>query len=131
MKARPKSSAVHARSACPLACTLDLLGDRWTLLVVRDLLQGSRRFGDFLTSPEGIPTNILAERLKRLEQAGLLEKTSYQDNPVRHEYAPTAKCRELKAVLVAAAQWGNKYIPGTRTDWPGAQPKAAARRENP
>lgn len=127
MKARPKSSAVHDRSDCPLACTLDLLGDRWTLLVVRDLLRGHRRFGDFLTSPEGIPTNILTERLKRLEQAGLLEKTAYQENPVRHEYAPTAKCRELKPILVAAAQWGNKHIPGTRTDWPGAKATAASR----
>ncbi len=127
MKVRPQKPAVHDRSACPLACTLDLLGDRWTLLVVRDLLRGHRRFGDFLASPEGIPTNILAERLKRLEQAQLLTKTAYQANPVRHEYTPTAKCRELKAVLIAAAQWGNKYIPGTRTDWPGAQPQAAAR----
>ncbi len=127
MKARPSPPVDHDRSDCPLACALDLLGDRWTLIVVRDLLRGHRRFGDFLASPEGIPTNILAERLKRLEQAELLAKTVYQENPVRHEYAPTAKCRDLKPILVAAAQWGNKYIPGTRTDWPGAQPQAAAR----
>ncbi|HLP01863.1 MAG TPA: helix-turn-helix domain-containing protein [Opitutaceae bacterium] len=120
-RSRPKRPAGPARSDCPLACTLDLLGDKWTLLIVRDLLLGRRRYGDFLASPEGIPTNILAERLKRLEQAGLLEKTAYQDNPVRHEYAPTPACRDLKPVLFAAAEWGNKHIPGTRTDWPRAK----------
>lgn len=121
VKVRPKKAAVHDRSDCPLACTLDLLGDRWTLLVVRDLLLGRRRFGDFAAAPEGIPTNILTDRLKRLEQAGLVAKTAYQDNPVRHDYVPTAKCRDLKPVLVAAAEWGNKHIAGTRTDWPGAK----------
>lgn len=119
LKKNPKrAAAALTRSDCPLACTLDLLGDKWTLLVVRDLLLGRRRYGDFLASPEGIPTNILAERLKRLEQAGLVEKTVYQDNPIRHEYAPTTMCRDLKPVLFAAAEWGNKHIPGTRTDWP-------------
>ena len=58
------------RSQCPVACSLDLIGDRWTLLVVRDLFPGKSRFGDFASSPEGIPSNILAERLKRLEAAG-------------------------------------------------------------
>ncbi|MFT3829993.1 MAG: helix-turn-helix domain-containing protein [Opitutaceae bacterium] len=120
-KARSKRSVVPARSDCPLACSLDLLGDKWTLLLVRDLLLGRRRYGDFLASPEGIPTNILAERLKRLERAGLVEKTAYQEKPVRHEYAPTAACRDLKPVLAAAAEWGNKHIPGTRTDWPRAK----------
>ncbi|HLP06942.1 MAG TPA: helix-turn-helix domain-containing protein [Opitutaceae bacterium] len=120
-KSRPKRPAALVRSDCPLACTLDLLGDKWTLLVVRDLLLGRRRYGDFVASPEGIPTNILAERLKRLEQAGLLEKTAYQENPVRHEYVPTAACLDLKPVLFAAAEWGNKHIPGTRTDWPRAK----------
>ncbi len=119
-KSRLKRPAGLVRSDCPVACTLDLLGDKWTLLVVRDLLLGRRRYGDFLASPEGIPTNILAERLKRLEGASLVEKTAYQDNPVRHEYTPTPACRDLKPILVAAAEWGNRHIPGTRTDWPRA-----------
>src|SRR5438105_4349626 len=55
------------RSPCPVACTLDIIGDRWTLLLIRDLLAGKKRYGEFLASPERIPTNILAERLKRLE----------------------------------------------------------------
>jgi DNA-binding HxlR family transcriptional regulator len=74
------------RSGCPIATTLDLLGDRWTLVIVRDMVMGKKRFGDFLKSPERIPTNILTDRLARLAEFGLLEKRSYQDNPVRFEY---------------------------------------------
>src|SRR5260370_35071339 len=67
----PAAGGRHAqRSLCPVACSLDVLGDRWTLLVIRDLLHGKTRYGDFLASGEGIPTNILADRLKRLEEAG-------------------------------------------------------------
>ena len=117
LKPSPKKSVDFARSDCPVACTLDVLGDRWTLLVVRDLLLGKRRYGDFLASPEGIQTNILAERLKRLEAAGLVERKSYQDNPPRHEYLPTTKTRELAPVLVAMAMWANRHMPGTMTGW--------------
>ena len=63
--AAPARSASR-RSSCPVSCALDLLGDRWTLLVIRDLFRGFTRFGEFLASPERIPTNILADRLKRL-----------------------------------------------------------------
>src|SRR3954470_815264 len=83
------------RSACPVACTLDLVGDRWTLLVVRDLLLGKTRFGDFLQSSEGIPTNILTERLKRLEEAGLITTSQYSEHPPRYEYHLTPEGREL------------------------------------
>ena len=58
------------RSPCPIAATLDTLGDRWSLVLIRDMVAGKRRFGEFLDSPEGIKTNILAERLRRLEAAG-------------------------------------------------------------
>ena len=68
------------RSLCPVACSLDILGDRWTLLVIRDLFAGKSRFGEFLASPEHIPTNILAERLKRLERAGLAAPTGTQQH---------------------------------------------------
>ncbi len=61
------------RSRCPVACTLDVLGDRWSLLVVRDVMRGKRRYADFLESPEGIPTNILADRLKRLVAKGVID----------------------------------------------------------
>src|SRR5918912_1391089 len=77
------------RSDCPIACSLDLIGDRWTLLVIRDLMRGKARFGDFLGSSEGIPTNILTERLKRLEDAGLVTRVPYREHPPRFEYRLT------------------------------------------
>src|SRR5437762_13433383 len=87
------------RSECPVAGALDLLGDRWTLLVVRDLLFGKTRYGDFLASSEGIPTNILAERLKRLQEAGVVEAVPYSHHPPRFEYHLTPRGRELAAVV--------------------------------
>jgi len=69
------------RSMCPVSCVLDLLGDKWTLLLVRDLLLGKGSYTEFQQSPEGIPTNILAERLKRLQLAGIIEKLPYQERP--------------------------------------------------
>ena len=108
-----KSVCVEGRSFCPVACSLDLLGDKWTLLVVRDLLLGKTTYTEFQKSPEGIPTNILAERLKRLQAAGIIEKSRYQERPVRYAYHLTAKGRDLRPVLSAMIDWGNKYIPGT------------------
>jgi DNA-binding HxlR family transcriptional regulator len=101
---------------------LEILGDKWTLLVVRDLVLGKKRYGDFQDSPESIPTNILAERLKRLEAVGLVEKKPYQENPIRYEYALTAAGTELKTILASIAEWGNRHIPGTRRDWRKKQP---------
>jgi len=102
------------RSDCPIANTLDLIGDKWTLLVVRDLLfLGKRLYGEVMQSPEGIPSNILADRLKRLEDAGLLERSPYQQNPVRYEYRLTPKGIELFPVLREMIRWGNKHIQGT------------------
>src|SRR5258708_31654291 len=72
------------RSPCAVACTLDLVGDKWSLLVVRDLLRGNVTYGELQNSLEGIPTNILADRLKRLEQPPLLAKSAYHDRPVRY-----------------------------------------------
>lgn len=103
----PKSSR---RSPCPVACTLDLLGDRWTLLIIRDLVTGKSRYGEFLESAEGITTNILAERLKRLESAGIITSSTYQENPPRYAYTLTPKGDELKSVLGAVAQWGMRHI---------------------
>ena len=102
------------RSACPVAAALDVLGDRWTLLVLRDLFWGKRRYGEFLESPEGIPTNILAQRLVRLEDHSLLSKDPYQDHPPRYEYKITKKGRELLPTLLALAKWGEKHFPGTK-----------------
>ena len=101
------------RSDCPIANTLDLLGDRWTLLVIRDLLLlGKRRFGELLASPEGIPTNILTDRLRRLEECGIVVKAPYQDRPQRCEYHLTRKGTDLLPVLTAIAEWARRHIPG-------------------
>ena len=108
-----KSVCAVGRSFCPVACSLDLLGDKWTLLVVRDLLLGKTTYTQFQKSPEGIPTNILAERLKRLQTAGIIEKSRYQERPVRYAYHLTEKGRDLRPVLSAMIDWGNKYISGT------------------
>jgi DNA-binding HxlR family transcriptional regulator len=102
------------RSPCPVACALDVVGDRWTLLIVRDLLLGKKRYGEFLTSPERIPTNILAERLKRLEREGLVSRALYSEHPPRAEYQLTAEGRELGRAVDALATWGLKRFPGTR-----------------
>jgi DNA-binding HxlR family transcriptional regulator len=103
------------RSRCPVSGALDLIGDRWTLLVVRDLFWGKARFGEFEASPEGIPTNILAARLQKLERAGLVGRKLYQDNPPRYSYFLTPKGRSLGPVLSCLVTWGKRNIPGTRT----------------
>ena len=102
------------RSSCPAACALDIAGDKWTLLVVRDLLRGRRTYGELAASDEGIPTNILADRLRRMEESGLIKSTPYQERPMRYAYALTEKGRDLGAVLAALARWGERHVPGTR-----------------
>ena len=102
-----------ARSPCPITNTLDLLGDKWTLVLIRDLFFGKRTYGDFQSSPEGIPTNILAERLKRLLENGIISKEAYQDRPVRYAYTLTEKGEALGPIVEEIAIWGLKYIEGT------------------
>ena len=125
-----------ARSACAVANTLDLVGDKWSLLVVRDLLHGKRTYGDLAASPEHIPTNILADRLKRLEAAGIISAAAYQERPVRYAYTLTRKGCALGDVLLALVRWGRENIPGTvvlsETPVPdAAPPRAGARRRRP
>lgn len=103
------------RSPCAVASSLDLIGDKWSLLVVRDLLHGKRTYGELADSPEGIPTNILAERLKRLESAGIISSAAYQERPMRYAYTLTEKGVALGDVLLSLVRWGKEYIPGTRT----------------
>jgi DNA-binding HxlR family transcriptional regulator len=105
--------AGSGRSTCPVARTLDLVGDRWTLLVIRDLLGGRKRYGELLASEEHIPTNILAERLKRLERAGLLERVPYSEHPPRFAYRLNADGRGLGRAIDALAGWGLAHFPGT------------------
>ena len=106
--------AAFERSHCPITCSLDLLGDKWTLLIIRDLLLGKKRYQEFLTSPEKIATNILADRLKKIEAAGLAIQKIYQQKPIRHEYVLTTKGKDLRLVLQALANWGKTYYPGTK-----------------
>ena len=107
-KARPPAAR---RSGCPIAGTLDLLGDKWTLLVVRDLMfYGKSRFNELQASPESVPTNILADRLRRLEEGGLVRKARYQTNPSRYEYLLTPKGAELIPVLREMISWGKRYL---------------------
>lgn len=101
------------RSFCPIAGTLDILGDKWTLLVIRDLFLGKHRYGEFQASPESIPTNILADRLKRLEANGLVVKEYYQNNPPRAAYYLTRRGADLAPVLRAMRVWGETHIDGT------------------
>lgn len=102
-----------ARSPCPITATLDFLGDKWTLVLIRDLFLGKKTYGDFQASPEGIPTNILAERLKRLVENGIVTKEAYQERPVRYAYLLTKKGDALAPVVEEVAKWGLKYIKGT------------------
>jgi len=102
------------RSICPVANTLDRIGDKWSLLLVRDMLAGKSTYGQFLESPEGIPTNILADRLKRLEQFGIITRSVYQERPVRYAYALTTQGKQLRVVLRAIADWGLENIGGTK-----------------
>ncbi len=108
-----KSQMKFKRSACAIANILDILGDKWTLLVVRDLYMGKKIYSEFQQSPENIPSNILAERLKRLESAGIINKQSYQERPVRYAYHLTDKGEALAPVLKEMVIWGNKFIPET------------------
>jgi DNA-binding HxlR family transcriptional regulator len=100
------------RSRCPVASALDIVGDRWTLIVLRTIFAGRHRYGELAEMPEKISTNILADRLARLEEYGLVTKSPYQQNPVRHQYHLTKKGADLLPVLQEMAIWAARYIPG-------------------
>src|ERR1700744_4643650 len=104
-----------ARSLCVVANSLDILGDKWSLLVVRDLLHGKHTYGELADSPEGIPTNILADRLKRLESAGISTRAPYQERPPRYAYPRPSKGSALGEVLLAFVRWTKQHMPGTVT----------------
>jgi DNA-binding HxlR family transcriptional regulator len=99
------------RSDCPIASTLELVGDKWTLLILRDMLFGARRFSDFVTAAEGVKRNILTDRLKRMAEHGLIRRVPYQDNPPRFHYHLTPKGADLLPVIQAMAAWGAAHLP--------------------
>ena len=102
--------AKQYHQSCPVAKTLEVIGDRWTLLVVRDLLRGTQRFQDLLDSLPGIAPNILSARLKLMEEHGLIRRTLYSDHPPRAEYALSDRGRELGMVVGALAAWGGRHV---------------------
>lgn len=102
------------RSPCPIACTLDVVGDRWTLVVVRDLFAGKTHYHEFAASPERIATNILADRLARLTKAGVVKAAKSTVREGSQAYSLTEKGRALYPVLEAVAAWGLAHVRGTR-----------------
>jgi DNA-binding HxlR family transcriptional regulator len=99
------------RSQCPVASALDIVGDKWTLVVLRTIFAGRHRYGELADIPEKISTNILADRLERLESYGLVTKSPYQQNPVRYQYRLTEKGADLLPVLQELAAWAARHIP--------------------
>jgi DNA-binding HxlR family transcriptional regulator len=93
---------------CSIAGALEAIGDRWAVLVLRDLAAGICRYDD-LRASSGIPTTTLATRLKHLEQHGIVERVPYQDHPPRHEYRLTEKGRDLWTVTTALREWGDRW----------------------
>jgi len=96
------------RDGCSIQGTLDVIGDRWTLLILRDLFRGVRRFSQ-LEDNLGIAKNLLASRLSKLVAADIVTKIPYQDKPIRHEYFLTQKGRDLSPSLVALMRWGDRW----------------------
>lgn len=104
------------RSTCPLASTLDFIGDKWSLLVIRDLVYfGKCTFKKFQDAAERVPAKTLADRLKKLEALGIIAKHPYQTRPLRHEYELTEKGLALIPALKALTLWGQAHIDATET----------------
>src|SRR5438132_14016645 len=94
---------------CSIARALEIVGERWTLLIVRDAFLGLRRFDQFQESL-GIARNVLTDRLNRLVDEGILERVRYSERPERYEYRLTRKGRDLQIALAGLRQWGDKYV---------------------
>jgi DNA-binding HxlR family transcriptional regulator len=108
---------------CPVARTLAIIGERWTLLIIRDLLlQGPRKFQHLERSLAGIGPNTLSARLKQLENHAIISRRFYADHPPRAEYVLTAKGRALGPVLKALLEWGQKHGPGSARRAPRRPP---------
>ncbi len=106
---------------CSIARALELVGERWTLLIIRDAFLGRRRFDEFQESL-GIARNVLTERLNRLVDEGIFERVAYSERPLRFEYRLTEKGRDLSVPLLALMQWGDRHL--------GHKPPRVARRRS-
>jgi len=105
----------YETQTCSVAGTLELIGERWTLLIVRDAFMGARRFADFQRRT-GVARNVLSARLNLLVEEGIFARVQYQESPVRYEYRLTEKGLDLWPLIVALVQWGDRYI------YPGKAP---------
>ena len=104
-------SKAKKRSDCPVSCSLDIWGDKWSLLIIRDLMDKKEcTYGDFLKSPEGIATNILASRLKVLEENKLIEKLPHPDSKAKVLYRLTDKGIDLVPLMIEINLWAEKYF---------------------
>ena len=97
------------KMSCPIARSLERVGEWWSMLIMRDALHGMTRFDEFQNNL-GIAPNMLTRRLNSLVEAGLLERRRYSEHPPRHEYVPTARGRDFRPVLVSLLAWGNKHF---------------------
>lgn len=99
------------RSDCPISCSLDIFGDKWSLLIIRDMMFFNKfTYGDFLKSAEGIATNILASRLQNLEENKLIEKLEHPDSKAKVLYKLTQKSIDLLPIIVEVHLWAEKYF---------------------
>lgn len=104
-------SKAKIRSECPISCSLDIWGDKWSLLIIRDLMFNKKStYGDFLKSPEGIATNILASRLQNLEESGIIEKSEHPESKAKILYKLTEKGIDLLPIFVEIYTWAEKYF---------------------
>jgi DNA-binding HxlR family transcriptional regulator len=99
------------RRECSVAASLDVIGEKWSLLVVRELLFGVDTFND-IAAHTGAPRDILTARLRRLEQLGVIERRVYSERPLRHRYVLTAKGKDLRPVMMALKHWGDTHVQG-------------------
>ena len=107
----------NKRSDCPVSCSLDIWGDRWSLLIIRDLMFAKEcTYGDFLKSPEGIATNILASRLQTLEENKMIQKLDHPDSKAKVLYKLTSKGIDLLPIMIEINIWAEKYFPNLPDD---------------
>ncbi|HEV3101815.1 MAG TPA: helix-turn-helix domain-containing protein [Candidatus Dormibacteraeota bacterium] len=111
----PMLGRTYDSQVCSVAGSLELVGERWTLLIVRDAFMGARRFEDFQRRT-GMARNVLTARLGRLVEEGIFERVQYQEHPARHDYRLTEKGIDLWPVIVSLLQWGDHYV------YPGRAP---------
>src|SRR5258706_14856502 len=128
----PRMAKAYNINSCPVARTLDLIGERWTILLLRDLLlHGPRRFQDFQESLPGVAPNTLSSRLKSMEDHGLVRREMYNERPPRLEYVLTDKGKSLGPIVKAMRDWGAEDLPEVRKkknrDWEGLDQTEVAR----